>query len=239
MSLGYCRSKLRELSSATTAVRIHIVCIHMAMAVMRIALNIVLCFYSTATCSVKPIAEKSASLARLLARPTGVPGQSADDSTGDFAMKICWILALLCCSIPTFAVRGGMEKATVHAMRKVPCTESQSTGRNGFLSGLAGSSGSGSSECIEYELRTEKVSYIIRPHRAILLLLGGDVSIKLADNELLLRTSQSVKDIRCAVLAMSLRSEAEIKDRERERSRPAPTRCHTESGREILCPDEP
>ena len=117
-------------------------------------------------------------------------------------MKICWILALLGCSIPTFALRGGMQKATVQAMRKVPCTgtESQSTGRNGFLSGLAGSS-SGGGECIEYELRTEKVSYIIRPHRAILLLLGGDVSIKLADNELLLRTTESVKDIRCAVLA--------------------------------------
>jgi hypothetical protein len=152
-------------------------------------------------------------------------------------MKICWILALLGCSIPTFALRGGMEKATVQAMRKVPCMESQSTGRSGFLSGLAGSS-SGGGECIEYELRTEKVSYIIRPHRAILLLLGGDVSIKLADNELLLRTTESVKDIRCAVVAMSLRSDAEKKDRERNRSRPAPTRCYAESGREILCPGE-
>lgn len=151
-------------------------------------------------------------------------------------MKICWILALLCCSIPTFALRGGMEKAIVHAMRKVPCMESQSTGKNGFLSGLAGT-GSGSGECIEYELRTEKVSYTIRPHRAILLLLGGDVAIKLADSELLLHTSESVKDIRCSVIAMSLRSDAERKERERERSRPAPMRCYAESGREILCPD--
>jgi hypothetical protein len=151
-------------------------------------------------------------------------------------MKICWILALLCCSIPTFALRGGMEKATVHSMRKVPCMESQNTAGNRLLSGLAGSS-SGGGECIEYELRTEKVSYIIRPRHAILLLLGGDVSIKLADNELLLRTSESVKDIRCAVLAMSLRSDAEKKERERERSRPAPMRCYAESGREVLCPD--
>jgi hypothetical protein len=94
-------------------------------------------------------------------------------------------------------------------------------------------------ECIEYELRTGKVIYTIRPHRAILLLLGGDVAIKLAGSELLLRTSESVKDIRCSVFAMSLRSEAEKKERERERGRPISTRCYTESGREIFCPDEP
>ncbi len=35
----------RELSSAPTAVGMHIMCIHMAMVAMRIAFNIVLCFY--------------------------------------------------------------------------------------------------------------------------------------------------------------------------------------------------
>jgi hypothetical protein len=153
-------------------------------------------------------------------------------------MKNCWILALLCCSVPIFALNGSMEKATVHAMRKVPCMESQNTGHGGFIAGLAGSSGV-ANECIEYELRTGKVIYTIRPHRAILLLLGGDVAIKLAGSDLLLRTNESVKDVRCSVIAMSLRSEAEKKERERERGRPVSLRCYTESGREIFCPDEP
>jgi hypothetical protein len=119
--------------------------------------------------------------------------------------------------------------------------ESQSTSRGGgILAGIAGTSGTGANECTEYELRTEKVSYIIRPGRAILLLLGGDVSIKLAGSELLLRTSDSPKDIRCSVLAMTLRTEVEKKERERDResSREFPSRCYTESGREILCPGE-
>ena len=146
-------------------------------------------------------------------------------------MKIYCILALLCCSIPTFALRGGMEKATVHAMRKVPCADSPSSGHSGILAEIVGSNNMG--ECVEYELRTEKVSYIIRPHRSVLLLLGGDVYIKLADSELILHTSDAVKDIRCAVLAMTLRSEAEKQERNRSR------RCYAESGREILCPDEP
>jgi hypothetical protein len=147
-------------------------------------------------------------------------------------MKTYWIFALLLASIPTFALSGGMQKATVHAMRKVPCLETQSSGRGEALAGIVGGS-SPANECIEYELRTEKVSYIIRPHRAILLLLGGDVSIKLAENELLLRTNEPGKDIRCAVLSMSLRSEAEKRERRRDSQR-----CYAESGREIPCPDE-
>jgi len=155
-------------------------------------------------------------------------------------MKTCWILVLLCSSLPALALSGGMEKATVQSMRKVPCMETQSTGHGGFISGLLDGGSPGMvNECIEYELRTDKVSYIIRPNRAILLLLGGNVLIKLADSELLLRTSNAPKDIRCAVLAMSLRSEAEKRDRERERARPAPPRCYTESGQEIPCPYEP
>jgi hypothetical protein len=156
-------------------------------------------------------------------------------------MKTCWIFLLFSFSIPALALSGGMEKATVHAMRKAPCMEAQSASRGaGVLAGIAGTSDLGGNECIEYEIRTEKVSYVIRPNRAILLLLGGDVSIKLAGSELLLRTNESLKDIRCSVLAMTLRSEAEKREREREReaSRPYPQRCYTESGREFPCPDD-
>jgi hypothetical protein len=157
-------------------------------------------------------------------------------------MRICWILALLGCSVPVLAISGGMQKATVHAMRKVPCTQPQSAGNSGFLAGLAGSNAA-ANECVEYELRTQKVVYTIRPRRDILLLLGGEVFIKLAESELLLRTSENVKVMRCSVVAMSLRSEAERREKERERerelSRSAPARCFTESGRELLCPDEP
>lgn len=148
------------------------------------------------------------------------------------AMRSYWLLALLLSSIPTFALRGAMEKATVHAMRKVPCMETQSTGRGGILAGLAGA-GDGVNECIEYELRTEKVSYIIRPHRAVLLLLGGDVSIKFADSELLLRVNDGGKDIRCSVVAMSLRTDAEKREKAHLRS------CYAESGREVACPEDP
>jgi len=43
----------------------HIMCIHMAMAVMRITLNIVLCFYPTASLLVKPILQKQPIAARV------------------------------------------------------------------------------------------------------------------------------------------------------------------------------
>jgi hypothetical protein len=95
---------------------------------------------------------------------------------------------------------------------------------------------------MEYELRTDKVSYIIRPRHMILLLLGGNVSIRLAGGQLLLHTDESPKDIRCDVLAMSLRSEQEKREqdkeweRERERTRPYAPGCYAESGEEIPCP---
>jgi len=146
-------------------------------------------------------------------------------------MKICWILALLGCTVPGLALGGGMQKATVHAMRKVHCTQSI----GGILGTIVGPSED--SECIEYEVRTEKVSYFIRPNRAILLLLDSDVSIKLAGNELLLHTSASVKDIRCNVVSMSLRSDSD-KDK-KERNYQDSRRCRTESGKEIPCADEP
>ncbi len=51
--LGYLR--FCELSSTPTGVCMHIMCIHMAMAVMRIAFNIVSCFYKTWPYDVKSL----------------------------------------------------------------------------------------------------------------------------------------------------------------------------------------
>ncbi|MGA3125259.1 MAG: hypothetical protein ABSD13_00965 [Candidatus Korobacteraceae bacterium] len=160
-------------------------------------------------------------------------------------MKTFWMFALLCCSLPAFALSGGMEKASVHAMRKVSCTDAQTPGRGGFLSGLAngGSSPDILNECVEYELHTDKVSYIIRPHRAILLPLGDDVLIKLAGDGLILRISAEPKNLRCDVLAMTLRSELEKREKEKEwerereaeRRRQYPPGCYTETGTEIPC----
>jgi hypothetical protein len=174
-----------------------------------------------------------------------VPGHIADELLGDFTMKTFWIFALLCCSLPAFALSGGMEKASVHAMRKVSCTDAQTPGRGGFLSGLAngGNSPDIPNDCVEYELHTDKVSYIIRPHRVILLPLGGDVLIKLAGDGLILRISAEVKDLRCDVLAMTLRSEQDRREREKEweREREAeggrqyPPGCYTGTGTEIPC----
>jgi hypothetical protein len=127
-----------------------------------------------------------------------------------------------------------MQKAVVHAMRKVPCEEGQSSpGHNGIISGIVGNG----SECIEYELFTETVRYIIRPRLAVLLLLGDDVYIKLAGAELLLRTSGAPKDIHCAVLAMSLRgNEAEENEADKEWRRPSV--CRSESGEQVACSTE-
>ena len=183
---------------------------------------------------------------RLAPSLTGVLGRIADDPGGDFVMKNCWmlvllwvmrigcILALLCSTNPALALSGVTEKATVHAMRNVPCMAQAID----------------SDECIEYELRTGKVSYIIYPRRAILLEVGGDVVIRLAGNELMLRPSGAAKEIRCDVIAMMLRSEQEKKeqelewerDRKREResqpSRYYPRGCYTESGIEISCGEQ-
>jgi hypothetical protein len=163
-------------------------------------------------------------------------------------MKSCWILILLFCSLPALALSGVMENASVHAMRKVRCSETQSTLRGGPLPGLANNGGNpdDAAECTEYELYTAKVSYIVRPRRAILLVLGGDVSIKLTGNELILHSSAEPKDIHCAVLAMTLLSEVEKREKEREwerereaeRSRHLPRGCYTGSGIEIPCDGE-
>jgi hypothetical protein len=199
----------------------------MAMVAMRIAVNIVLCFYRTRPRPVKHAAKKnSASGLPSLEFPAHLPMKPF----GDRAMKTCCILVLLCFAVPALALSGNMEKATVHAMRKVPCVQVQSSGHGGFFSGLANSGGANPGECIEYELHTAKVVYIIRPSRAILLLLGADVSIKLAGDELLMRTPDVPKDVHCAVLAMSLLSDVNRKEPIRTHV------CFSEDGQEVPCP---
>ena len=63
-------------------------------------------------------------------------------------------------------------------------------------------------------LLTERVRYVIRPRVAILLLLGDDVYIELAGDQLLLRTSEARKDVHCAVLSMTLRGSEEREENE-------------------------
>jgi hypothetical protein len=137
-------------------------------------------------------------------------------------MKTWPILLLLCCTVPGFALGGEMQKATVHSMRKVPCMDNPGAG--GMVPGMTGVIGVGS-ECTEYELRTTKVSYVIQPRRSVLLLAGGD---------LLLHTSESVKDIRCDVLSMSLLSDVERKENQSH----APPMCVDGIGRVVECPLE-
>ncbi len=149
-------------------------------------------------------------------------------------MKTCWILALLCSSFPAFALSGGMQKAVVQAMRKSHCADTQSSpGHHGILSEIVGADTPGS-DCVDYVLLTERVRYVIRPRIAILLLLGDDVYIKLAGDQLLLRTSEAPKNVRCAVLSMTLRGseeeENEVKNEDRR-----PSVCLSESGEEIPC----
>ncbi len=167
-------------------------------------------------------------------------------------MKICWflvllcvlkigcILALLCSTNLALALSGGLERATVHSMRKVPCMPVplnlplSPDPKPGFAPDPT--------QCVEYELRTGKVSYIIQPHHAILLAVGGAVTIRLAGNELMLRSSATTKEIRCSVLAMTLRSEEDKKETETEHEsqpgRPASGGCYTEAGFEISCAEQ-
>jgi hypothetical protein len=147
-------------------------------------------------------------------------------------MKTFCIFAMLCCTIPAFALSGGMEKAIVYSMHKVPCPDSPGAPRAGTLPPGYSEVPDAGGQCVEYELRTEKVSYIIRPRHVVLLLLGGSVAIKFAGSELLVHTGDYVKDIHCAVLAMTLRTEAE----QRERAAPSPVRCYV-GDREVACPE--
>lgn len=204
---------------------------HMAMAVMRVAVNIVSCFYLSRPGIVKRASPKNI---RLSIRLIGAFSQIADDLPGDLLMKICWILVLLCSSFPAFALSGGLQRAVVQAMRKSHCADGQSSGQHGAISEIFGNGGG--NECVEYVLLTERVRYVIRPRVAILLLLGDNVYIKLAGDQLLLRTSEARKDVHCAVLSMTLRgSEEEEEENEARDERHRPSVCLSQSGDEVPC----
>lgn len=164
------------------------------------------------------------------------------------SFKICCILALICSTTPVLALNGSMERATVHAMRKVPCMDAQLAGHEEILAVTtasdnpsAGAMGPVAGECIEYELRTGKVSYVVHPHHAVLLQVGGEVSIKLAGKQLILQTGGAAKEIHCDVRSMTLRSEQEKREQDKEwerENRPSrhyPSGCYNDAGTEFSC----
>ncbi len=170
-------------------------------------------------------------------------------------MKIVWIFALRCTMIgcilvligsttPAFALTGGMERATVHSMRMVPCMAEVADGDETLALNTSPSLPPLTGDCVEYELHTSKVRYVIHPHHAILLEVGGEVSFKLDGNRLILLTSGGAKEIRCDVLSMTLRSDDENREkekeweRERQPSRDYPSGCYTESGTEFSCAED-
>jgi hypothetical protein len=155
-------------------------------------------------------------------------------------MKSGWMVVLLGLGIvggisctPAAALSGGMEKAVVQAMRRVPCAEGQSGEHNKVVSAIAGAGGDGT--CMEYQLHTARVSYVIRPRVAVLLHLGDDVYIKLFKDELLLRTGQAPKDIRCSVLSMKLRGDSDAEEKEVRRH---PAICLSETGEAVACTED-
>ncbi len=168
-----------------------------------------------------------------------------------FRIRFGCIFALICSTAPALALNGNMERATVHAMRKVPCIEAQLPGSGETLAvsaapdgGPVATGGPITGECIEYELRTGKVSYIVHPHHAVLLEVGGEVSIKLAGKQLILQTGGAAKEIHCDVRSMTLRSEQEKREQEKEwerNNRPIrhyPSGCYDESGTEFSCAED-
>jgi hypothetical protein len=155
------------------------------------------------------------------------------DIAGECLVKRCCLLVVLCCcALPAFGLAGGMERAIVHVMRKVPCEDSGQGLPPGMAAQPMAAAGEGS--CLEYELRTKKVSYVIRPHKQVLLMVGEEVMIRLAINDLIVSSPWLPKDVRCSVHSMMLLTEAEREER-RERERPVIVRCY-EDGQPTPCP---
>ncbi|MDR3762566.1 MAG: hypothetical protein P4M01_00570 [Acidobacteriota bacterium] len=151
-------------------------------------------------------------------------------------MKLRRVLLLssvfVCFALPAWAVNGNMEKAVVFAMHKVPCPDDPQAMRSAQLATALGGHEVGG-DCMEYELRTEKVSYVIRPHNSVLLLLGSSVTIRPIRGDLILHSGDQPKDVRCQVMSMTLRTEAERKSRQKQAQ--APARCF-DGAVEIACP---
>ncbi len=135
-------------------------------------------------------------------------------------------------ALPALAVSGNMEKAMVFSMRKVPCPDAQAM-RGVQMSPMMGRDMGG--DCMEYELRTDKVSYVIRPRNSVLLLLGSSVMIRPVRGELAMRSSDQPKEIRCLVMSMTLRTEAERNTRQKQVQYQPPVRCF-DGAVEIACP---
>ncbi len=169
-------------------------------------------------------------------------------------LKFCCMLSLICSTSSALALNGEMERAVVRSMRKVPCMATagmeallaSSAPGYGPVPASAGPeagpvTGSVTGQCIEYELHTGKVSYVIQPRHAILLEVGGEVAIKLVGKNLILQPAGLAKEIHCDVLSMTLRSDEEKKEkdkeweRENQPSRHYTTGCYTESGIEFNC----
>lgn len=139
-----------------------------------------------------------------------------------------WTFVLLCPSLPALALSGNVEQATVTSMHRVACQPVQtliSTGQHGEAANAP------REDCVEYELRTATVSYIVRPRSPVLLLLGSNVSLRVVKDKLMLRTAETPREIHCAVVAMSL-----LEGEERPQRR-APA-CLNSLGEEIPCLEE-
>ena len=250
MSLGY----FGDLSSAPTGVRMHIMHMHIAMVVMRIGSNIVLPLYKTSCGAVKhcrdfdrpgahrghyPLRDGCVLLYPRCTRQLKSPAGFADDACGGLPMQIRRLLLLVFVfvsfALPALAVSGNMEKAMVFAMRKIPCPDNPQAMRSASVAAMFGGEVNG--DCMEYELRTEKVNYVIRPRNSVLLLLGSTVTIRPMRGELVLRSSDLPKEVRCAVMSMVLRTEAErtARQKQAQMQAQAPARCY-DGAVEIACP---
>lgn len=152
-------------------------------------------------------------------------------------MKRCCLFLILCFALPAFGLAGGMERAIVHVMRKVPCEGSAAfqappMGMGGVQAGT-----STGGDCLEYELRTKKVSYVVRPHKQVLLMVGEEVTIRLAISELLVSSPGLPREVKCSVHSMVLLSEAERNDRRQQQQQPVILRCY-DNGQAVPCPRE-
>ena len=173
-------------------------------------------------------------------------------------MKTCWILVLLCvmqdrlhsCPALRCDSRGRTERRHGKSNRPLPCERfpAWTTQRTCPVPTAAAAPRSRRrATASSTSFAPARSATIIHPRRAILLWLGGDVAIRLAGNELILRTGGAVKRDSLRRDLHDLRSEQEKKEKEREqeweREQPslvAITRpgCYTESGIEISCGGE-
>jgi chorismate synthase len=105
-------------------------------------------------------------------------------------------------------------------------------GMGGMQAGM-----SSGGECLEYELRTKKVSYVVRPHKQVLLMVGEEVTIRLAISDLIVSSPGLPREVKCSVHSMVLLSEAERNERRQQQQQPVILRCY-DNGQAVPCPRE-